>query len=129
MRGRIAVVLALTLSACVPAQSDFKPYVWKLVAIKGQPFAATATLAYAEDGTAAFGQSPCNLWSGRVIQKPFPVHMIRDITATERACDDLDAEAAFFAGLAQSTHSAVGIGALTFTDQKGFTMEFVPASP
>ncbi len=64
-----------------------------------------------------------------MVCQPFPVHMIRDITATEMACEDLDAEGVFFAGLAQATHSAVGIGYLTLTDQKGFTMEFVPLSP
>ena len=127
MRSLLPAVLVL--AACLPAEPPFQPYYWKLVSMGGQPFAATATLAYSEDGTTAFGQAPCNSWSGRVIREPFPVDMIRDVTATEMACDDLPAEQAFFAGLARATHSGVGIGYLTLTDQQGFTMEFVPLSP
>lgn len=125
---RLALTCALALAACVPApQDDFKPYVWKLVSIGGQPFAANATMAFSEDGSIVSGQAPCNQWSGTVIRTPFPEWNIRQVVSTEMACDDLAAETSFFAGLAQTTHQAVGIGYLTLTDQQGFTMEFVPA--
>jgi heat shock protein HslJ len=125
----LTLSLSLTLAACIPAQEDFQPYYWKLVSIGGQPFAANATMALDQSGDKVFGQAPCNTWSGSVVKEPFPQWNVRNVTATEMACDDLAAEMAFFAGLARATHQAVGIGYLTLTDQKGFTMDFVPATP
>lgn len=129
MRSALVSVVALAVAACVPAQDDFKPYFWKLVSINGQPFAASASLAFDKGSTRAFGQAPCNGWSGQVVKEPFPEYAIRDVTATEMACEDLAAEQAFFAGVARATHTAVGIGYLTLTDTKGFTMEFAPVAP
>ena len=91
------------------------------------PFAARATLAI-DDGR-AFGQGPCNTWSGQVETTPFPEWRIRNVVATEIACADLAAEAQFFAAMADMTHSAVGIGYLDLVDQNGRAMKFVPAAP
>lgn len=123
---RLAFLAFCALAACVAAEPEAKPYYWKLVAINGQPYAATATLAFDDSGDRAFGQAPCNSWSGRVVRQPFPETNIRDVTATKMACPDLAAEQAFFDGLAKATHEAVGIGYLQLTDTRGFTMDFVP---
>lgn len=125
----VPLVLCLALAACVAAKDGFKPYDWKLVSIGGQPFAANATMALNAQGDGVFGQAPCNLWSGTVVKTPFPEWKVRNVVATEMACDALAAETAFFEGLAKTTHQVVGIGYLTLTDQQGFTMEFVPAAP
>lgn len=125
---RALLALSLLLPACVNTP-EFKPYHWKLVSMGGKPFAATATLALDESGKRVSGQAPCNSWSGRIVNQPSPVWAIRDVVTTEMACPDLAAEQEFYAGLARATHMAVGIGYLTLTDTKGFTMDFVPLSP
>lgn len=123
---RALLLLPLILAACVPVEKD-APYYWKLVSIDGQPFPARATLAIQEDH--AFGQAPCNSWSGEVQKNPFPEWRIRNVVATEMACEDLPAESAFFAAMAAMTHSAVGLGHLELVDQAGREMKFVPLDP
>ena len=123
---RALLPLPLILAACISAEQD-APYYWKLVSIDGQPFPARATLAIQEDR--AFGQAPCNSWSGEVQKEPFPEWRIRNVVATEMACDDLAAESTFFAGMAAMTHSSVGFGHLELVDQKGREMKFVPLEP
>ncbi|MBL9054998.1 MAG: META domain-containing protein [Rhodobacteraceae bacterium] len=125
---RRALILPLLLAACVAAPEE-KPYYWRLVSIDGVPFPANATLAIDGDKARAFGQAPCNAWSGEIVSTPFPAWAIRNVVATEMACDDLAAEAAFFAAMAAMTHSAVGIGHLELVDQKGREMKFVPVAP
>lgn len=124
---RALLLIPLILAACVQAEEKDDPYYWKLVAIDGQPFAARATLAIEDDR--AFGQAPCNRWSGEVQREPFPEWRIRKVVATKMACDDLAAESAFFAAMAAMTHSSVGLGYLELVDQKGRVMEFVPLAP
>lgn len=124
---RALLLVPLILAACVQAEEKDAPYPWKLVAIDGQPFEARATLAIEEDR--AFGQAPCNTWSGEVQREPFPAWRIRNVVATEMACDDLAAESAFFAAMAAMTHSSVGPGHLELVDRKGRVMEFVPLAP
>jgi heat shock protein HslJ len=128
---KFALLLPLALMACVeekPAKKPAdKPYFWKLVSIDGVDFPATATMAF--DGDRAFGQAPCNAWSGDVIKTPFPEHNIRNVVATEMACEDLAAEQQFFAAMQAMTHEAVGFGHLELVDQKGREMKFVPLNP
>ncbi len=124
---RALFLIPLILAACVQAEEKDDPYYWKLVAIDGKPFEARATLAIEDDR--AFGQAPCNTWSGEVQREPFPEWRIRNVVATEMACDDLAAESAFFAAIAAMTHSSVGLGYLELVDQKGRIMEFVPVAP
>lgn len=124
---RAFLVLPLILAACVPSEPKDKPYVWKLTAIDGQPFTARATLVV--DGDRAYGEAPCNAWSGDIEKEPFPEWRIRNVVATEMACDDLAAEVEFFAAMAAMTHSGVGLGHLELVDQKGREMSFVPLNP
>ena len=123
---RHALLLPLFLAACVTAPED-KPYYWKLVSIDGQPFAANATLAI--DGTRAFGQGPCNRWTGQIETDPFPEWRIRKVAATMMACDQLAEEQVFFTAMQAMTHQSVGIGHLELADQKGREMKFVPVVP
>ena len=120
----------ILLAGCMgPAPQDKptdKPYFWQLVSIDGVPFAARATLAFDSDAHKAFGQGPCNAWSGDVVTDPFPVSRIVNVTATEIGCDDLAAEQAFFAAMQDMTHEGVGLGHLELVDQKGRVMAFVP---
>lgn len=124
---RVLLALPLILAACVQTQPPGRAYVWKLVAIDGQPFPARATLVIDDDR--AFGDAPCNTWSGHIEKEPFPEWRIRDVTATEMACDDLGLEATFFAAMAAMTHSSVGLGHLELVDQTGRNMQFVPLNP
>ena len=114
---RRLLILPLLLAACV-TEPERPPYYWRLVSIDGVPFTANATLAIDGDKARAFGQAPCNAWSGEIVSTPFPAWAIRNVTATEMACADLAAETAFFAAMAAMTHSAVGIGHLELVDQK-----------
>jgi heat shock protein HslJ len=124
---RALLALSLILAACVQAGPEDKAYVWKLVAIDGRTFVARATLVI--EGDRAHGEAPCNTWSGDIEKEPFPEWRIRNVTATEMACDNLAAEADFFAAMAAMTHSSVGIGYLELVDQHGRKMSFVPLNP
>ena len=126
---RSAVLIPLALGACAAPVPASEPYYWKLISIDGVAFAANATLALDPSGTQAFGQGPCNTWTGDVITEPFPVWQIRNVEASERGCDDLAAEAAFFTAMQQMTQEAVGAGHLELLDQGGRAMKFVPVKP
>lgn len=123
---RAALLLPLLLAACV-TQSKDEPYIWKLVSIDGQPFAATATLVI--EGDRAYGQAPCNRWSGQIETEPFPEWRIRKVAATMMACDKLAEEQVFFTAMQAMTHQAVGLGHLELVDQTGREMRFVPVAP
>lgn len=123
---RAALFLPLLLAACVTQTKD-EPYFWKLVSIDGKPFAALATLAIA--GDRAFGQAPCNRWSGQIETEPFPEWRIRKVAATRMDCGALAEEQVFFAAMQAMTHQAVGLGHLELVDQKGREMRFVPVAP
>ena len=123
---RYALLFPLLLAACV-TQPKNEPYYWKLVSIDGQPFGVTATLAI--EGDRAFGQAPCNRWTGQVETDPFPEWRIRKVAATMMACDKLAEEQVFFAAMQAMTHQSVGIGHLELVDQKGREMKFVPVVP
>ncbi|MBL4927086.1 META domain-containing protein [Fuscibacter oryzae] len=125
---RHAMLLPLLLAACV-TQTEDQPYYWKLVSIDGQPFAANATLAIDTDKGRAFGQAPCNRWTGQIETDPFPEWRIRKVAATMMACDKLAEEQVFFAAMQAMTHQAVGLGHLELVDQKGREMKFVPVTP
>jgi len=58
-----------------------------------------------------------------VYATPFPEWRIRDVVATELACEDLPAEARFFAAMDDMTHAAVGIGDLDLVDQRGRSIQ------
>jgi heat shock protein HslJ len=125
--NKLFLLLPLALMACVPEKPAAKPYFWKLVSIDGVAFPATATMAF--DGDRAYGQAPCNSWSGEVVKTPFPETNIRKVVSTMMACENLEAEQQFFAAMAAMTHEAVGLGHLELVDRKGREMKFVPLNP
>lgn len=127
LRRQFALLGAVALLGC--AEPAAKPYYWKLVAIDGAPFTASARIAFPEtaDGQKrVIGDGPCNSFSGTVVSEPFPTTRIEDVVATERACADMAAEQAFFSALSEMTGEGVGIGYLYFVNDAGRRMDFKP---
>ncbi|MBE0552956.1 MAG: META domain-containing protein [Rhodobacteraceae bacterium] len=124
---RRALLLPLMLAACVAAPSPGAPAEWRLASIDGQPFAARATIAFAPDGAQAFGQAPCNRWSGQVTRGAGDAWRVGKVVATEMACDQLAAEGQFFAALQAMTRQRISGDVLELSDGAGRVMLFRPA--
>lgn len=125
----LALLIPLALAACVAPAPGAAPASWRLVAIDGMPFTARATLTIDSAASRAYGNGPCNSWSGDTLVIPAPGWRLRNLTATEMACADLAAEQVFFTALQRMTRLGPGPGRLDLTDQKGRTMTFVPLTP
>ena len=95
---------------------------YRLIQIDGDPFNATATIAFPEQGVAK-GTGPCNLWSARQTA-PYPWLDLSPIAVTERACPDLDAERAFFDALAAISLAEVQGDTLILSNEAGAEMVF-----
>jgi heat shock protein HslJ len=95
---------------------------WQLVEIDGLPFAARATLSFADEGRLA-GQAPCNKYFGEQ-SAPYPWFTAENIVATRMACSDLTAETAYFAALEEMTLSEVSGEALILSNDAGREMVF-----
>ncbi|NEX45792.1 META domain-containing protein [Pseudotabrizicola algicola] len=126
---RLIPALAATFAACLPAFAQdvpgaYRAIEWKLVAINGQPFTASATIDLNTAGQIS-GQGPCNRFSGSY-EGPLPQFRAGPLRATRMACPDLAAESALFAALAEMTRAEVtGPTTLLLTGEKGGSMEFV----
>jgi heat shock protein HslJ len=101
------------------------PGAWLLQSLDGQPFAARATLEIGADGRLG-GEAPCNAWFAR--GTPETGFLFPMIGATERACDALALEEAFFAALAAMQVAETGEGLLILRGE-GHEMVFVPLAP
>lgn len=99
---------------------------WKLFEIDGKPFAARATLGFADQG-ALSGQAPCNRYSGEQ-SAPYPWFTAEKIVTTRMACADMAAEAAYFQALAAMTLSEVAGGMLILSNDSGGEMVFTPVA-
>ena len=106
-----------TLAAYGAAQAN-----WRLVEIDGQPFAARATLGFADEG-ALSGQAPCNAYSGAQ-SAPYPWFTAENIVTTRMACADLAAETVYFEALAAMTLSEVAGETLILSNDAGREMVF-----
>jgi heat shock protein HslJ len=95
---------------------------WQLVEIDGQPFAALATLSFADEGRLA-GQAPCNKYFGEQ-SAPYPWFTAENIVATRMACSDLAVEATYFTALEEMTLSEVSGEALILSNDAGREMVF-----
>jgi heat shock protein HslJ len=116
---RLIPLLPVLLSACIATAETGPEY--QLVSFDGQPFTATATLAFSKGSVG--GEGPCNRWSARLASGP-PDIRIGPVGATERACPDLAAEQAFFLAL-PAMQTAVTTGdTLTLTSPDGLVMVF-----
>jgi heat shock protein HslJ len=116
---RLVPLAPLVLAGCI-ATADTAP-VYRLVSLDGQPFTASATLAFAEGSIG--GEGPCNRWSARLLSSP-PAFRIGPVIATERACPDLAAEQDFFLALAVMQTAATTGDTLTLTSPDGLVMVF-----
>jgi len=96
--------------------------VWVLAELDGAAFGARATLGFPEPGQIA-REGPCNGYSG-VMTTPYPWFDVGQVMSTRRACPDLQAEAAFFAALAEMTEAEVSGGVLILRNGAGREMLF-----
>ena len=96
--------------------------VYVLEQIDGAPFAARATITFAEAGQLS-GQAPCNRYSG-ALTVPYPWFSTGPLVATKMACADLAAEQVFFDTLAKMTLAEVGAGVLILSNENGQEMLF-----
>lgn len=127
MRTIPGCLLSLLLAGCVAGPpGPFDPVPgdgdWRLVAMNGRPFAARATLRFETTWRIA-GHSPCNLYSAKLTAPP-PDFTLVELTATEMACPELDAEGPFFETLLLMTHSETAGDTLTMTGPAGRSMVF-----
>jgi heat shock protein HslJ len=118
---RLLPLLPVLLTACVATADTAVAPGYRLVSLDGQPFAATATLAFAEGSVG--GDGPCNRWSARLLSSP-PAFRIGPVIATERACPDLAAEQDVFLALATMTRAEISGDTLTLTSPDGLVMVF-----
>ncbi len=126
MRAVVIIALLWGLTNCggdetVTAYGADKA-TWRLVEIDGQPFAARATLEFADEGKLS-GQAPCNSYSGKQTV-PYPWFRAVEIVSTRKACPDLAAETAYFEALAAMTLSEVSGKALILSNDAGREMVF-----
>jgi heat shock protein HslJ len=124
-----AALTGLSLAGAPAAGNGTSPAIapgaWLLQSLDGQPFAARATLEIGPDGRLG-GEGPCNTWFARGTAEPgylFPM-----IGATERACDALALEQAFFAALAAMQAAEADEGLLILRGE-GHEMVFAPLAP
>lgn len=124
-----AFVLFGLVSACEADEtvSAYGPpgVTWQLVSQNGAPFTARAHLSFAPDGHVS-GEAPCNRFN-TVSPVPYPWFETGPIVATKRACPDLAAETAFFAGLAAMSRAIFEDGTLTMRNDDGGEMVFTPS--
>ncbi len=133
MTLRFASSFVLLLAACdasgggaSPTSSPASPASpageFALETLGGAPFAARATLVFGP-GRALSGQGPCNRWSAR-LAGPLPAFRAGPVIATEMACADLAAEAAFFAALAAATRADLTGDRLVLSGAEGAELVF-----
>ena len=130
MLMRVLPFLA-ALNACeqpdetVTAYSDHDGF-YLLSTLDGEPYSAKATIDLRVTGTVS-GHGPCNAY--RTSQTaPYPWLTLGPITATRRACPDLDAEAKFLEALGTMTIVEAANDLLILSNDAGNRMVFY-ASP
>ena len=95
--------------------------VWRLVALDGRPYPARFVARLGEDGRIR-GEGPCNAFTADYAGRWPDVRFA--VTATERACPELDAETAAFERLAAVERAAVGVDGLTLSAPDGNSLRF-----
>ncbi len=123
---RLALPLVLFLSACA-GDETLSAYarpaaVYVLQELDGAPFAARATLRLPGAGQIT-GEAPCNQYAAR-LAVPHPWFGLEALSATERGCQDLDAEDAFFAALGAMTLAETSGDVLILSNDDGREMLF-----
>ncbi|MFY0594825.1 MAG: META domain-containing protein [Cognatishimia sp.] len=95
---------------------------WKLHQLNGQPFSATATIRFSEDGQID-GDAPCNAYSA-VQTAPYPWFELGPILSTKRACAALGVEQTYFAMLTEMTLAEVSGNVLILSNDADQTLLF-----
>jgi heat shock protein HslJ len=116
--------LFVSLCLCAAPATAQDAVVWQLTHLNGAAFTARATLTYLPDGTVQ-GQGPCNTYAGQLVAPP-PAWALGPLRTTRIACDDLQAETAFFAAMAAMTAVNQTTDRLTLSGPDGAVMVFVP---
>ena len=116
------LIACLALAACARAPVA-EPLVYRLISLDGAPFAARATISFTQDGQIA-GAAPCNSYGGVQVGR-LPDFSASGLISTEMACQDLPAETAFFAALADMTRAEVTGQSVTLSNPAGRGMVFV----
>jgi len=120
-------LLALALAACstlpdTVGEAAPDSTVFFLEEVNDQAIDFTASIRFLSTGRVE-GSGPCNRYSGEQTA-PLPWVEIENIAATRRACEDLEAETAFFAALQRMDFSEVGATTLLLTNAAGESMVF-----
>jgi len=127
---RVLPFLAV-LNACEQPDESVTAYskhdgTFQLLSLNGDLFEARATIDVRVSGTVS-GHGPCNAY--RTSQTaPYPWLTLGPISATRRACPDLDAEALFLETLATMTIVEAANENLILSNEAGDRMVFY-ASP
>ncbi len=116
-----ALTLALA-AACTPALATGIGGEWHLVGIEGSRAPAAATIVFAADGKVS-GKAPCNRYFGSYSGE-LPDIALSPLGATRMACDQLEAEAAYFEALQAMTRAEVDQDHLFLIGAKGGVLEF-----
>ncbi|NIZ62482.1 META domain-containing protein [Sedimentitalea sp. CY04] len=98
---------------------------WRLVEMDGQPFTATTTLHFPEQGRIA-GAAPCNTFTA-TMDAPYPWFEIQELSLTRMACDDMTMEHQFLQTLQDMTLSEVSAGTMILSNVDGREMVFKAA--
>lgn len=104
----LAVVFGI--SGCVSTSETViaTEEIWRVTAIDGRAFAATATFGISAADGVYSGMGPCNRYSGSVTAAPFPAVILSPPAATKRACPELAEEAALFDALGRVERLSAG---------------------
>lgn len=120
------ISLVFLMSACSRDESISKfvdpsaEYV--LIEMDGMPFAATATIAFPEQGS-VIGQAPCNRYFATQTVS-YPWFSLEGIGSTRMSCPDFALEARFFEALEGMTLAEASGGTLILSDSVGHKMVF-----
>jgi len=119
------------LNACEKPDETVTAYAehdgtFQLSTLNGVPFTADATIDLRVSGTVS-GHGPCNAYRASQTA-PYPWITLGPITATRRACPDLDAETLFFDSLATMTIVESAREILILSNEDGARLVFY-ASP
>jgi heat shock protein HslJ len=138
----IASALAGAASAALAQQGDapegasptLAGTLWALERLDGAPFEARAVMAFGRDEAGEpllRGEGPCNVFRG-IYGVETPEGGMFDagpFAATRRACPDLAAESAFFAGLEGAVRAEIVDGRLILEGPDDARMEFSDQGP
>ncbi len=124
------ICVPILLAACgVPDRvaPAFTAYDWRLAAIDGVAFPATATLDIRPTGL-VLGRTPCNRFAGTLTRWP-PGWEFGPLRLRDAPCPQGNAEAAFIAALTRATRAEVTGTMLELRGPGGLVLQFRRSFP